>query len=96
MEELKQTIIEAVIEGNKRSFELGYIGRTQSINEKDPNELLNIDQVCEEFGMGKNKARLVFKDPKLPVQRYTKEHKVTREAMQKYVKTSHNYLSKRN
>ena len=78
MEELKQTIIEAVIEGNKRSFELGYIGRTQITNEKDQNELLNVDQVCKEFGMGKNKARQMFKDPELPVQRYMKEHKVRR------------------
>jgi len=95
MEELKQTIIEAVIEGNKRSFELGYVGETKTVNGKDPNELLNIDQVCEEFEMGKSKARLVFKDPELPVQRYMKEHKVTRGAMQEYVKTSHDYLSTR-
>ena len=95
MEELKHTIIEAVIEGNKRSFELGYTGGTATVNGKDPNELLNVDQVSEEFGMGKNKARSIFKDPELPVQRYMKEHKVRRGAMQKYVETSHDYLSSR-
>lgn len=92
MEELKQIIIEAVIEGNKRSFELGYMGGTPTINGKDPNELLDINQVCKEFNMGKVKARKVFRDPNLPVQRYSKKHRVTRGAMQEYVKVGHDYL----
>ena len=59
---------------------------------KDPNELLDINQVCKEFNMGMVKARKVFKDPELPVQRYTKKHTVTRRAMQEYVSVNHDYL----
>lgn len=65
------------------------------IDGKDPDELLDIDQVCEEFNIGKCKARKIFKDPNLPVQTYTKKHKIARGEMQKYIKVRHDNLSDR-
>lgn len=41
---------------------------------------------------GINMVRKIFKDPKLPVQRYTVPFKVTRYAMNKYVSEEHDYL----
>lgn len=62
---------------------------------KDPNELLTIEQVHEEFDIGENMVRKMFKDPKLPVQRYTTPFKVTRQAFNKYINEKHDYLSER-
>lgn len=95
MEELKQVIIEAILEGNKRSYEMGYCGIGKSLNGKDPNELLTIKQICKEFNMGENKVRKIFNDPELPVQRYTMPFKVTRQAFNKYINVSHDNLSER-
>ena len=86
-EKLTDLIINAVAEGIRQGFQ-----RVGTINGKDPNELLDINQVCKEFNMGMVKARKVFKDPELPVQRYTKKHTVTRRAMQEYVSVKHDYL----
>lgn len=95
LEELKQVIIEAVLEGHKRAYEMGYCGTGQALNGKDPNELLTIKQVCKEFNIGENMVREIFKDPELPVQRYTTPFKVTRQAFNKYVNEKHDYLSER-
>lgn len=97
MEELKQTIIEAVVEGHKRAYELGYCGNTetQSVNCENPNELLTVEQVHKEFDIGINMVRKIFQDKELPVQRYTVPFKVTRKAMNKYINTHHDYLSER-
>lgn len=62
---------------------------------KDPNELLTIEQVHEEFGIGINTVRKMFNDPKLPVQRYTTPFKVTRQAMINYLNENHDYLRER-
>ena len=94
MEELKQTIIEAIIEGHKKACEMGYCGGTTN-NAKDPNELLTVKQICEEFDMGENKVRKVFNDPELTVQRYTTPFKVTRQAFNKYINVSHDNLCER-
>lgn len=86
-ERLTDLIINAVAEGIRQGFQ-----SVGTVNGKDPNELLDINQVCKEFNMGMVKARKVFKDPELPVQRYTKKHTVTRRAMQEYVSVNHDYL----
>lgn len=62
---------------------------------KDPNELLTIKQVHEEFDIGENRVREIFKDPELPVQRYTIPFKVTRQAFNKYINENHDYLLER-
>lgn len=62
---------------------------------KDPNELLTIEQIHEEFGIGINTVRKMFADSKLPVQRYTTPFKVTRQAFNNYINTSHDDLSER-
>ncbi len=55
-------------------------------------ELLTIEQVREEFGIGINMVQKMFKDPELPVQRYTKPFKVSRQALNEYMTKEHNYL----
>lgn len=62
---------------------------------KDPNELLTVEQVHEEFGIGVNMIRKMFKDPELQVQVYTIPFKVTRKAFNDYVSVRHDYLSER-
>lgn len=62
---------------------------------KDPNELLTIKQISEEFDIGDNKVRKIFNDSELPVQRYTVPFKVTRQAFNKYINVSHDKLSER-
>lgn len=62
---------------------------------KDPNELLTIDQVHEEFDIGICMVQKMFKDTKLPVQRYTTPFKVTRQAINNYLNEAHDYLSER-
>lgn len=41
-------------------------------------------------------VRKIFKDPELPVQRYTVPFKVTRQAINNYINMEHDYLSERN
>lgn len=62
---------------------------------KDPNELLTINEVHEEFDIGINMVQKMFRDPELPVQRYTVPFKVTRQAVNNYINVKHDYLSKR-
>jgi len=65
------------------------------IQNKDPNELLTINQVVAETGIGINTVQKMFKDPELPVQRYTVPFRVTRQAFNKYINENHDYLSER-
>ena len=62
---------------------------------KDQNELLTVEKIHEEFGIGINMVRKMFKDPELAVQRYTTPYKVTRQALNNYFNTKHDYLSER-
>ena len=62
-------------------------------NQKE-NELLTIEDVHIEFGIGINMVRKMFNDPKLPVQRYTVPFKVTRQALNEYMSQEHDYLKK--
>ncbi len=65
------------------------------IQNKDPNELLTAEQVHEEFDIGINMVRRIFRDPELPVQRYTVPFKVTRQAINNYINKKHDYLRER-
>ncbi len=87
MEELLKTLIDEQRKTNELLM-YGYQG-------KNPNELLTIKQVHEEFGIGINKVQEMFKDSELPVQRYTTPFKVTRQAVNNYINTRHDYLSER-
>lgn len=60
--------------------------------ERDPNELLTVEQIIEEYNIGKVKVLKMFQDSNLPVQRYTKPFKVTRKAFNKYLETRHDDL----
>lgn len=59
---------------------------------KNPNELLTAKQVHKEFKIGINMVQKMFRDPELPVQRYTIPFKVTRKAIEDYVNVRHDYL----
>ena len=61
---------------------------------KDPDELLTVEQLHEETGIGIITLRKMFKDPELPVQRYTTPFLVTRKALNEYLSVRHDYLSK--
>lgn len=61
---------------------------------KDPNELLTADQVHKEFKIGINMVQKMFRDPELPVQRYTVPFKVTRQALNAYMNQRRDYLCK--
>lgn len=87
MEELLRELLE---EQKKTNELLAY-----NNSGKDPNELLTIKQISEEFDIGDNKVRKIFNDPELPVQRYTVPFKVTRQAFNKYINVSHDKLSER-
>lgn len=62
---------------------------------KDPNELLTVEQVQQETGIGINMVRKMFKDKELAVQRYTVPFKVTRQSLNEYMTKKHDYLSER-
>ena len=91
MEDLKELIATAVEQGVRKALE----DVNFATNGKDPNELLTTDQVHKEFGIGKIMVQKMFRDPELPVQRYTSPFKVTRGAINEYMKNSHDYLSER-
>ena len=91
MEELKKVIATAVEEGVKKALKNVNV----STNGKEPNELLTVEQVHKEFGIGVSMVRKMFKDTNLPVQRYTTPFKVTRQAIEKYMNEHHDYLSEK-
>lgn len=96
MEELKQIIIEAIIEGHKKSCEMGYCGDgMQLINGKDPYELLTVEQVKEETGFGLGTVRKMFADPEFNAQRYVSPQKVARKSLYDYTLVHHDNLCER-
>ena len=87
-EKLAELIENAVANGIRQ----GLGSNLQNINGKDPYELLTVEQVHKEFQIGLTKVQRMFRDPELPVQRYTKPFKVARRAVQEYMTENHNYL----
>lgn len=81
-----------LLEEQKKTNEL--LQKLIKQNESE-NELLTIEQVHKEYGIGINMVQEMFKDDQLPVQRYTVPFKVTRKALIEYMSKSHDYLSKR-
>ena len=59
---------------------------------QNPNELLTAMEVHKEFRIGINMVQKMFRDPELPVQRYTIPFKVTRKAIEDYINVRHDYL----
>lgn len=57
------------------------------------NDLLTIEDVHKEYGIGMNTTRKMFNDLSLPVQRYTKPFKVSRQALNEYLQKPHDYLN---
>lgn len=85
--------MEEFLEEQKKTNELLEKLITQN---KDQNELLTINQLHEETGIGICMLQKMFKDPELPVQIYTVPFKVTRGAFNNYISKRHDYLSVRN
>lgn len=81
--------MEKLLEEQKKTNEL----LQQIIKQNnEQNELLTVEQVHKEFGIGTNMVRKMFNDKELAVQRYTVPFKVTRGALIEYMKKSHDYL----
>lgn len=81
--------MEKLLEEQKKTNEL----LQQIIKQNnEQNELLTVEQVHQEFGIGTNMVRKMFNDPELQVQRYTKPFLVSRQALNDYMKVSHDYL----
>ncbi len=91
MEELKELIAVAVEQGVRKALENVNI----TMNGKDKNELLTIEQVHKEFNIGTNMVQKMFNDPELAVQRYTKPFRVSRQSLNEYMTKSHDYLCER-
>ena len=80
--------MEKLLEEQKKTNEL----LQQIIKQNnEQNELLTVEQVHQEFGIGINMVRKMFNDKELAVQRYT----VPRGALIEYMKKSHDYLCER-
>lgn len=84
--------MEEFLEEQKKTNELLEKLITQN---KDQNELLTINQLHEETGIGICMLQKMFKDPELPVQIYTVPFKVTRGEFNNYISKRHDYLSER-
>lgn len=82
--------MEEVLEELKNTNEL----LAKIIKQKDADdELLTVEDIHEEYGFGPNTIREMFKDPKLPVQRYLRPFRVKRKAFLEYLNESHDYIS---
>ena len=53
--------------------------------QKDPNELLTIEQVCKEKGIGESTVRSMFKDPNSRAITSTVPFKITRRNLNRYL-----------
>ena len=93
MEEILEKILktqESLLEAQEETNKLLHYGYTG----KDPNEFLTRKDIIEQYGIGYNKVDEIFRDKNLPVQRYCKPQKVTRQAFEKYINSNHDYLGK--
>lgn len=91
---MEEVIRELIEEQKKTNDILNAILDTNKV-QKDPDELLTIEQISEEKHIGINTVRNMFKDPELPVQTYTHPMKVTRGNFIKYFDVRHDELSKK-
>ena len=62
------------------------------INDERYNEPMTIKKIMEEYPIGYNKVWQMFKDKKLPVQRYCRPMWVVRGEFEKYIRESHDEL----
>lgn len=81
--------MEELLEEQQKTNEL--LRQIVNQNEKEE-ELLTVNQIHEEFGIGVSKVRKMFEDPDLPVQKYTIPYKVKRKKLLEYMDTRHDYL----
>ncbi len=83
-----EELLKELINEQKKTNEI----LTYSNQGKDPYELLTMQQIKEEYGIGEGKLLRMFKDPELPTQRYTSPFKVQRKELDKYLSVNHDYL----
>lgn len=65
------------------------------VQNKDPNELLTVEQVHKEFEIGINMVRKMFQYKELAVQTYIVPFKVTGGEFNNYLSKRHDYLSEK-
>ena len=90
-----EELIKAIYEINNKQEEANRLLKNileRKQLEKNPNELLTIEQIVEEYSIGKVKVLKMFQDPNLPVQRYTKPFKVIKNTVDKYFEVRHDDL----
>jgi len=58
---------------------------------KTEDKLMTAGEVAKEFKLGKATVTAIFKDERLPVQRYTKPQKVLRSELLKYFSMPHQF-----
>lgn len=61
----------------------------KELNKED--KLMTAGEVAKEFKLGKATVTAIFKDERLPVQRYTKPQKVLRSELLKYFSMPHQF-----
>lgn len=61
----------------------------KELNKED--KLMTAGEVAKEFKLGKATVTAIFKDERLPVQRYTKPQKVLRSELLKYFSMPHHF-----
>lgn len=62
------------------------------LKNNNQNELLTIQQIHEQYEIGINTLRKIFRDPDLPVQKYTVPFKVTRKSFEEYLNKTHDLI----
>lgn len=87
-----EALIKELLEETKRTNEL--LSKEISNNEKEL-EMLTIKDIVKEFDIGESRVQKMFKDPELPVQRYTAPFKVMRKHLIEYFSKRHDYLCER-
>ena len=83
-----EEFLKAISKTNEYLELLSYANNTG----KNPYELLTMAQIKEEYDIGEGKLLKMFRDPELPVQRYTSPFKVQRKELDKYLSVNHDYL----
>lgn len=76
---------------NKLNEILLELQQMKSLLKNNEDKLMTAGDVAREFKLGKATVTAIFKDERLPVQRYTKPQKVLRSELLKYFSMPHQF-----
>ena len=65
------------------------------MDERKPDDKMTVVRIVEDYQIGENTVRKMFRDDKLPVQKYCNPQFVLRSELLKYFTERHDYLSER-